>query len=69
MSPSADAQHVVIIGAGITGLTAAHRLLKITTASDYRGMPVTVTVIESDAEVGGKIRSSPFAGITELDEG
>ena len=69
MTPPADAQHVVIIGAGITGLTAAYRLLKITTASGYRGTPVTIMVIESDAEVGGKIRSSPFAGITEIDEG
>ena len=69
MSLPADAQHVVVIGAGITGLTAAYRLLKITPASDYHGTPVAVTVIESDGEVGGKIRSSAFAGFTELDEG
>jgi len=47
VTPPADAQHVVIIGAGITGLTAAYRLLTITTASDYRGTPVAITVIES----------------------
>lgn len=58
--------HVVIVGAGITGLVAAHRLLHPTEASDR---PARVTVIESSASIGGKIRTSPFGGLTAVDEG
>ncbi len=69
MSSSADPKHIVVIGAGITGLTAAYRLLKIASATDYSGPPLTVTVVESSASVGGKIRTSPFGGIAAVDEG
>jgi oxygen-dependent protoporphyrinogen oxidase len=48
---------VVIIGAGIAGLAAAHAL---------RGH--NVTVIEGSNDVGGKLRTSPIAGI-DVDEG
>lgn len=58
--------HVVIVGAGITGLTAAHRLLN---PLDGSSPSVRVTVIESTSRVGGKIRTSPFAGIDGVDEG
>jgi oxygen-dependent protoporphyrinogen oxidase len=69
MSSPTDPQHIVVIGAGITGLTAAYRLLKIASATDYSGPPLTVTVVESSASVGGKIRTSPFGGIAAVDEG
>ena len=48
--------HVVVVGAGITGLTVAHRLAQV--------LPDTaVTVLEADDRVGGKIRTTPIAGI------
>lgn len=51
-----------MIGAGITGLTAAYRLAA--------ALPdASITVIEADGRVGGKIRSTPFAGIDGIDEG
>ncbi|MEY3618891.1 MAG: protoporphyrinogen oxidase [Actinomycetota bacterium] len=58
--------HVVIVGAGITGLTAAHRLLN---PLDGSSPSMRVTVIESSSHIGGKIRTSPFAGIDGVDEG
>jgi len=51
----------VVVGGGITGLTAAYRLSK--DAPD-----ASITVIEADDRLGGKIRSSPFAGIDGIDE-
>jgi len=46
---------VVVIGAGITGLTAAFTLV--------RSRPdIEVVVLEADARVGGKILTTPFAG-------
>lgn len=51
--------HVVVIGGGIAGLAAAHSLA---TAG------VAVTVVESTAAVGGKLRTSEVAGVA-VDEG
>lgn len=56
--------HVVIIGGGITGLTAAYRLATLT-----RGRDLTITVVEADNRLGGKIKTSPFAGQAAIDEG
>lgn len=53
--------HVVVVGAGVTGLTTAHRLL----SGDPR---VAVTVLEASDRVGGKIHTSPFAGLPAVDE-
>jgi oxygen-dependent protoporphyrinogen oxidase len=49
--------HVVVIGGGIAGLAAAHAL---------RGFDVTV--LEGSDRLGGKLRTSPVAGI-DVDEG
>ena len=54
--------HVVIIGAGITGLSCAHSLL---TAAPH----LRVTLLESQPTTGGVIRTSPFAGLPHVDEG
>lgn len=54
---------VVVVGGGITGLATAHRLLK-------SGRPgLDVTVLESSARIGGKIRTGSFAGIDGVEEG
>jgi oxygen-dependent protoporphyrinogen oxidase len=50
---------VVVIGGGISGLAAAHQLT---------GRGVQVTVLESAAAVGGKLRISEVAGVP-VDEG
>lgn len=52
---------VVVVGAGVTGLAAAHRVLKSAPGT-------TVTVLESSAVTGGLIRTSSFAGL-DIDEG
>ncbi|WP_431873171.1 protoporphyrinogen oxidase [Nocardiopsis eucommiae] len=49
-----EAPHVVVIGGGVSGLTAAHRL---------NGRGVTTTVIEAADAPGGKLRASPVAGV------
>ena len=54
-------KHVVIVGGGITGLSAAAELV-----SAHPG--VSVTVLERDDRVGGVIHSSPFAGLSSVDE-
>lgn len=61
---SLGSSHVVIVGGGITGLSAAHALLDV--AESERPQ---VTVIESTDQLGGKIRTSPFAGLAAVDEG
>lgn len=69
MNSTSVPKHVIIIGAGVTGLTAAYRLLKISSSPDYTGPDIDVTVLESSSSVGGKIRTSPFGGIAGVDEG
>ena len=50
-----DAPHVVVVGGGIAGLTAAREVLL--------GRPdVRVTVLEGHPEVGGKLRLGEVAG-------
>lgn len=58
----APTRHVVVVGGGITGLTAAYRVLSAQPQWQ-------VTLIEADDRLGGKIRSSRFAGIDGVDEG
>lgn len=58
--------HVVVVGGGITGLSCAHRLLN---AARIEQRDIAVTIVESQANVGGVIRTSPFAGLPHLDEG
>jgi oxygen-dependent protoporphyrinogen oxidase len=55
-------RHVVVVGAGITGLATAYRLTQ-------GERPPAVTVFEADARVGGKILTTPFAGQPAVDEG
>lgn len=57
-----NSRHVVVIGGGVSGLTAA-----LTVLAESRE-PVSVTVLESHAHVGGIIRTSPFAGLPAVDE-
>jgi oxygen-dependent protoporphyrinogen oxidase len=53
--------HVVIVGAGITGLSAAHRIAR-------GGRPVRVTLLEAADRLGGRVRTESFAG-RQLDVG
>ncbi|ASU84425.1 protoporphyrinogen oxidase [Nocardiopsis gilva YIM 90087] len=46
--------HVVVVGGGISGLTAAYRLTRAGTS---------VTVLESTPRMGGKLAASPVAGV------
>ena len=54
-------QRAVVIGGGIAGLTAAYRLSAARPAID-------VTLLESGPRLGGKIKTTPFAGVP-IDEG
>lgn len=47
--------HVVIVGGGLTGLTAAYRLMQ-------SGPGVSVTLLESDGRVGGNIGTEDHGG-------
>ncbi len=58
-----DPRQVVVIGAGVAGLTSA--LTVLTNSS----VPVNVTVLEAESTVGGRIRTTPFAGLSAVDEG
>ncbi len=48
-----DKKKVVVVGAGITGLTVAYRLLK-------SGENFEVVVLESEKQTGGKLITKPF---------
>jgi protoporphyrinogen/coproporphyrinogen III oxidase len=48
--------HVVVVGGGITGLAAAHRLRALL------GSRVRITVVEQAGAVGGKLRTIELAG-------
>jgi oxygen-dependent protoporphyrinogen oxidase len=54
--------HLAVIGGGITGLAAAYELTR-------RPDPPDVTLFEAGPSLGGKIRTSPFAGLPAVDEG
>ncbi len=47
-------RHVVIVGGGISGLTAAYRLRR---RAEAEGMPLRLTVVECQKTWGGKIRT------------
>ena len=56
-----DKKKVVVVGAGITGLTVAYRLLK--SEENFE-----IVVLEGEKQTGGKLITSRFAGLL-LDEG
>ena len=70
---AAGSQRVAVVGGGITGLAAAHALCTGTGTGNGNGngngLGVQVTVFESDDRLGGKLRTSPFAGHPGIDEG
>lgn len=51
-----DQPRIVVVGAGITGLTAAYRLSQLVPEA-------SIEVVEAAPEVGGKIRSTPVDGL------
>lgn len=53
--------HVAVVGGGISGLAAAHRLRELVPG-------LRVTVLEGAGQVGGKVRVSEVAGVP-IDEG
>lgn len=53
-------RRVAVVGGGITGLTAALRLAEA---------GVEVELLEADERLGGKLLTSPFAGLDAVDEG
>jgi oxygen-dependent protoporphyrinogen oxidase len=61
---------VVVVGAGITGLAAALALASPSKPGAGRpaGPPPQVIVLEASDQLGGKLRTEPFAGV-DLDTG
>ncbi|WAH38453.1 protoporphyrinogen oxidase [Alicyclobacillus dauci] len=56
-----DVQRIAIVGGGITGLTAAMRLLKQASRARH---PVEVTIYEASNRVGGKVLTYRDGGLT-----
>jgi len=56
-------KRVVVVGAGITGLTAAFSL------ASQSAQSLEITVLDANDRTGGLIRTSPFAGLDAIDEG
>lgn len=59
--PDRPIERVLVVGGGISGLTAA-------LACSEAGIG-DVTVVDADVRFGGKISTSPFAGLPAVDEG
>ncbi|MBI5090238.1 MAG: protoporphyrinogen oxidase, partial [Actinobacteria bacterium] len=59
-----ESAQVVVVGGGITGRATAHALL-----ADAPPGSRSVTVLEAQPRLGGKIRTTPFAGLPAVDEG
>lgn len=57
-------RRIIIVGGGIAGLTVAERLSALLGTDD-----TTIELREAGARVGGKLKSSPFAGRAAVDEG
>ena len=56
--------HVVVVGAGVAGLAAAHFLTRSRDGDHLRGPAVIrVTVLEGSARIGGKLLVSEVAGL------
>jgi apolipoprotein N-acyltransferase/protoporphyrinogen oxidase len=65
-----DRIRVLVVGGGITGLTAAHGLARCRADDDAPvGSAFAVTLREADDRLGGKIRTTPFGGLAAVDEG
>ena len=56
-------KRVVVVGAGITGLTTAFSL------ASQSAQPLEITVLDARERTGGLIHTSSFAGIDAVDEG
>lgn len=54
---------VVVVGGGISGLTAALAIAEAAPGA------IDVEVLEADARLGGKLKTTPFAGRHAVDEG
>lgn len=61
----ADGLRVAVIGGGITGLAAAHRLVRRARGA---GRPLAVTLLEADGALGGKVRTE-VVGALILEQG
>ncbi|MGC6397564.1 MAG: protoporphyrinogen oxidase [Ilumatobacteraceae bacterium] len=56
------AERIVVIGGGITGVAATHRLVTLTSGTDTE-----IVLLEAEERLGGKIRTSRF-GASLIDE-
>ena len=54
MSENSDKKRAIVVGGGITGLTACYRL---TREAAQRGIPLDVTLLEATERVGGVVRT------------
>lgn len=62
IASSVPPRRVVILGAGITGLSAAYRLLKTSREAGDRAPRLSVTVLEASDRLGGNIRTERVDG-------
>ncbi|MEN4042324.1 MAG: protoporphyrinogen oxidase [Anaerolineaceae bacterium] len=58
---SRAAKHIVVIGGGISGLSAAYQIQKYNAGADF---PLKITLVEADRRLGGKILTEYQDGFT-----
>lgn len=66
--PEPTQRHVVVVGAGVSGLACAHQLLKQQhqqqASPNGRSSPLQITLVEASARIGGRVWSGSGNGIS-----
>jgi monoamine oxidase len=65
---SATTYDVIIVGAGLSGLTAAYELTRQQPSAADKSSPISILIIEARSRIGGRIHSIPLKQSLDKDK-